>query len=374
MDAPTFLALPSGPFCPSRFAAARLRRGLGVAELAELIGVHRHAIARYEAGQFVPTAEHVRMASKILKFPERFFQGEDLGAIKAEAVSLRAGSNLAARSRDMALGTAAVAVAFNREAERFFALPEAKLPDYSGRDPERAAELLRGRWDLGAQPIASLMPLLEEKGIRIFSLPADVSEADTFSFWHRRTPFILLKSEQVSHATCADLAYELGHLVIHRNTEPASKPAHEAAKIFAEAFMLPANAVRKLGDVSEVSVLVPPATHFGTPPMMLVRRLHRLGVLSEWRFRALRTALEEQALPDDAVTVENGERSMLLPRVFSSLRSRGVTKHKLGHVLNIYPKDLDGLTFGIASALPDEDQQIAEHHETLGPKLRLVEG
>jgi Zn-dependent peptidase ImmA (M78 family)/DNA-binding XRE family transcriptional regulator len=372
MVAPPSLALPFAAFCPSRFAAARQRRGLGVAELAGLIGVHRHAIARYEAGQFVPSPEHLRAAAKVLKFPERFFHGDDICTIKHAVHSFRAGSNLPTCMRDMALGAAAVAVSFNRDAERFFSLPEVKLPDYSGRDPERAAELLRGRWELGSQPIGALMSLLEEKGIRIFSLPSDMSVTDTFSFWHGRTPFIFLMGDQPPNAMRADLARELAHLVLHRNSETASKIAHEKAKVFAEAFMLPASASGKIRDVSEVSQLAPAAAHFGAPPIMLARRLHHLGVLSEWKFRALRTELEQQAGINHILSMVYVEKSVILPRIFSSLRARGVTKHRLAHVVHIYPTDLDELTFGIASDSLRVGRAGASSGNHLRPKLVLV--
>jgi Zn-dependent peptidase ImmA (M78 family)/DNA-binding XRE family transcriptional regulator len=353
---------------------ARLWRGLDQAELAQLVGVSTRTIKAYEGAAFAPALEPLRRLAKVLKFPEGFFFADAIGDNKQEAESFRAGSKMVARLRDMALGSAAVAIVFNREAERYFALPEGKLSDYSGRDPERAAELLRSRWDLGAQPVGALMPLLEEKGIRIFSLPADVEEVDTFSFWHDRTPFIFLKSGQPRDAIRAELAYELGHLVVHRSSERASKSGREEAKIFAEALVLPANAMRKLGDLSDVPQLAPAAAHFGTPPMMLARRLHRLGVLSAWKFRALRSALAQQAGSTCVPNSGHCENSNLLPRIFSSLHARGVTKHKFAHVLRVYPKDLDELTFGIASASSKEDRQIADRDETLRPKLRLVDG
>ncbi len=363
---------PDRTFHHQNLSWARLRRGLHQAELANLIGVSTRSIKGYEGATYAPALEPLRRLAKVLKFPEGFFFADTIGDIKQEAVSFRAGSNLPARVRDMALGSAAVAIAFNREAERYFALPEEKLPDYSGRNPERAAELLRGRWDLGAQPIAALLPLLEEKGIRIFSLPSDVSNAGTFSLWHGRTPFIFLKSGQSLEATRADLAYELGHLVLHRSGEPASKLAHEEARNLAEAFMLPAGVMRELNDFSDLTQLLQSVAHFGVTPMLVVRRLRRAGVLSEWKFRERRMALTQLAGTDTHVGAAWPETSTALTRIFSSLRARGITKHKFAHVLGIHPKELDDLTFSVATKIGDQVDTTEIGAHELRPGLRLV--
>lgn len=356
---------PARTFHHQNLSWARLRRGLDQAELAKLIGVSTRSIKGYEGAAFAPATEPLRRLAKVLKFPEGFFFADAIGDIKKEAVSFRSGSSLIARQRDMALGSAAVAVAFNREAERFFALPEAKLPDYSARDPERAAELLRGRWDLGAQPVGALMPLLEDKGIRIFSLPQDVSEANTFSFWHGHTPFIFLKNGQAPGALRADLAYELAHLVLHRSGQAATKAAHEAAKFFAEAFMLPADDMLKLGSVTDLSQFAIAGAYFGTPPTMLARRLHHLGALSEWKFRALRTALEQSDIKPETSMVEHDEQSALLPRIFASFASRGITKHRYAHILGLYPSDLNEF-------IPERGSTSVMSHEHFKPKLSVV--
>lgn len=363
---------PTRTFQHQNLYWARLRRGLDQAELAQLVGVSTRTIKAYEGAAFAPAADLMRRLAKVLKFPEGFFFVDPIGDFTSEAVSFRAGSKMAARIRDMALGSAAVAIAFNREAERYFALPEATLPDYSERDPKRAAELLRGRWDLGAEPVGPLMPLLEEKGIRIFSLPSDASEADTFSFWHGRTPFIVLERDHSPDTMRTNLARELGHIVLHRRSEPISKTSHEAAKIFAEAFMLPASALRKLGYFSDVRQLAPATAQFGIPPMILARRLHRLSVVSEWKFRALRAAFEQHPRTKDVLNSEHDEKSILLPRIFSSLQGRGVSKHKFAHVLSIYPADLDALTFRGASTNFPENQMKGEFGEMLGPRLTVV--
>ncbi len=129
------LMRPAGPFQPSRMLAARLRRGFAVNSLAGAMGLGRRTIHRHGAGLFAPNTEHLRAAARALRFPESFFLGSDIGDLAPEKASFRSSSKLTARQRDMALGSAAVAIAFHGGIERLFSLPELDLPDLA-----RAAE------------------------------------------------------------------------------------------------------------------------------------------------------------------------------------------------------------------------------------------
>jgi Zn-dependent peptidase ImmA (M78 family) len=133
-----------------------------------------------------------------------------------------------------------VAVAFNCEIERLFALPEADVPDLARRKaPEWVAERLRSKWELGEQPIESMVQLLEGKGVRVFSLPADAVDAGTFSLWHRNQPFVFLDATKSQIERRLDLARELGHLLMHRHQAPAGPKAQQAANRFAANFLMP---------------------------------------------------------------------------------------------------------------------------------------
>jgi transcriptional regulator with XRE-family HTH domain len=184
--------------------AARLRRGFTVNTLAEAMGVDRRTISRHDAGLFAPSTEHLRAAARALRFPERFFLGSDIGVLAPEVASFRWSSKLTARQRDMALGSVAVAGALNGEIEQLYALPECDLPELAHRcDPKQAADFVRRKWKLDERPIEGMMQLLESKGVRIFSLPADAASAGTFSSGTATTPssFSTLRIHSTSGAS-----------------------------------------------------------------------------------------------------------------------------------------------------------------------------
>jgi hypothetical protein len=247
----------------------------------DTMGSNRSSNYRHDIGQFAPNQEHLRAAAGALRFPERFLRGDDIGQLAPERVSFRYGSKLTARQRDMALGSAAVAIAFNQEIERLFALPEPDFPNLGHRrDPEQVADFLRLKWHVDDGPIKSIMPLFESNGVRIFSLPADAAAADTFSLWHRDRPFILLNLSKREDERRLDLAHELGHLLLHRRSPCSGPKAQEAASSFALAFLMPTDALRtERLQAHSIDDIVAIGQKCGVPPATAAQRLHQLQLL-----------------------------------------------------------------------------------------------
>ena len=88
------------------------------------------------------------------------------------------------------------------------------------------------------------------------------------------------------------VAHELGHLVLHHTPEGTPHALERQADAFAEAFLLPAAAMRE--------VLVPPITlttladlkaRWGVSLQALIRRAHTLDRLTPSQYRSLATQL-----------------------------------------------------------------------------------
>jgi Zn-dependent peptidase ImmA (M78 family) len=201
--------------------------------------------------------------------------------------------------------------------------------------------------------------------VRVYSLPADAIAADTFSLWWRGRPVVLLNTAKHAAELRVDLAHELGHLLLHRHGVPANPKAQLAASAFASAFLLPAAAIREEARPAVgIDQLMSLAGKWGTTPAVLANRLHKLGLLSDWRCRMLRDQIAEQRALNEEQRNDAREKSLLLQSVFATLR--GVTKHKIASTVHIYPKDLEELTFGLA--LHPQDSSVP----TLQPRLTLV--
>lgn len=351
-----------------RFRGARLRRGFSTGRLAELIGVERHTVSRYEAGQFAPTGEHLNIAAKALGFPPAFFLGKDIGNLSSEAISFRCCYALPATVRAIAIGSAMTAVAFHQQASQLLSLPHTQLPNLSNKLPTRAANMLRDRWDLDQVPVPRLLPLLEERGVCVFSLPPDSVAADSFSFRFAERSFIMLNTSKSRGDQRVDLAHELGHILLHPNGAVGDAACREAAD-FADALLMPAEQMKALQSVPEsIDQLHKAANDFGVSELALARRLQALGMLTERKYRRLRleVANMETNASDEDVT---SERSVLLASIFATLRARRITKQKLATTFCIYPRDIDELTFGLSGR---KEHGVSNAPTTIRPRLELV--
>ncbi len=83
----------------------------------------------------------------------------------------------------------------------------------------------------------------------------------------------------------------------------------------------------------------------------MARRLHELGLLSDWRYRTLRIELAKQGEGKDGPAGEPRETSLMLQKVFAALRAQGITRRTITEVLQVNPKDVDELGFGLSQSL-----------------------
>jgi len=107
----------------------------------------------------------------------------------------------------------------------------------SFEEVERAAEDLRSSWELGSGPLDSLTDLLEERGLKVGSMDADVLfDACTFrSEQDTSVTAVVVRSDMPGDRQRFCLAHELGHLMLR----PDGLDDEEAAHRFAAAFLVP---------------------------------------------------------------------------------------------------------------------------------------
>ena len=78
------------------------------------------------------------------------------------------------------------------------------------------------------QPIPHVLHLLESRGVRVFSLVRSV-EMSALSRFGSYRPFICLRTDKTAERSIFDMAHELGHLVLHRNTTPRGREVERQA-------------------------------------------------------------------------------------------------------------------------------------------------
>ena len=224
-------------FNPTRLALARDRSGFTKQGLADQCNVSRRTVSAWEAGDV--DNPPVDVIAKALGFPELFFFADDPLLIPEETVTFRALSSILARQVNRVLAAASLAIEFSRWMDSHYKTPSPDLPDLSDSqslEPAIAAESVRSMWDIHQHPIKNLLLLLEKKGARVFSLPVSDREVDSFAFWYDKRPFIFLDTSRTSERMRFDLAHELGHLLLHRQSKLRSRYVEQQAHDFASSF------------------------------------------------------------------------------------------------------------------------------------------
>jgi Zn-dependent peptidase ImmA (M78 family) len=218
-----------------------------------------------------------------------------------------------------------------------------------------------------------MMRMLEDNGIRVFSLPPDAAEAGTFSVWHRDRPFVFLNMTRSGHELRFDLARELGHVLLHHERMPTGPSAQHAASEFAAALLMPAAAMSaEVRSPPAIDQLMSLASKWGAPLGAAAARPHQLQLVSDWQYRRLRDAISTQSAVDRAEARQPHEGSPLLLRVFATLRAHGVTKQRVASILRIYPTDIDALVFGLAMPQLDAPPDTDPHIERLRPRMTVI--
>ncbi|MDF3036824.1 MAG: helix-turn-helix domain protein, partial [Paucimonas sp.] len=130
-----------------------------------------------------PGMDTIQALAAALRYPVDFFFGESFEELSTDAASFRSLSTLSAAQRDAALAAGQIAFALNDWIDKRFSLPVPDLPDLRADDPISAADSTREYWGIGVKPIPRLVPLLETKGVRVFTLAERNKNVDAFSCW-----------------------------------------------------------------------------------------------------------------------------------------------------------------------------------------------
>lgn len=306
-------------FAPSRLRLARARLGLTRTKLADLSGISLRTLTEYENEERTPSDDNLIRLSAALSVPRSFFEREAIEAVPVEAASFRKLSKASARRRDAVLANAALALEFFEMLEQHFKLPTPAIPTLDKLEPARAADLVRNQWALGDRPISNMLHLLESKGARVASLNHEFDDIDAFCFYRDATPYVFLNTSKSAERQRFDLAHELGHMVLHSDTEmetASSKEREAQANEFAANFLMPTTAVRQqLMSGANLDRILTARSYWKVSAMAMTHRLNELHLLSDWQYRSTCITLSERGFRREEPGGVAPETSQLLRKV-----------------------------------------------------------
>lgn len=251
-------------FIGERLKQAREARGLTAVALAEILGITRQAISRYEIGLVSPQPEIMSKIAEKLNIPASYFFRPS-EPLQDEAIFYRSMSNATKTARTSAERRYnwlnEQIMSFLRE---YVNLPTANVPvmplskepqALTQEDIESIAIYVRKFWNLGNGPISNVTLLLENNGVIVAPIELGVATLDAYSVWAKNdnTPYIIVNTEKDTAARWRfNVAHELGHLVMHKkvnkkklNSANDFKLLEQQAHKFAAAFLLPCDTYSK---------------------------------------------------------------------------------------------------------------------------------
>jgi len=278
----------------------------------------------------------------LLEYPVAYFEGSDVEPLPLGAVSFRAMSKMTASTRDIALAAGRSALLVNEWIEARYKLPTPDVPTLGLQAPAQAAEVLRQRWGLGNAPVTNLTHLVESKGVRIFSLPAECNTVDAYSLRWFGTPVVFLTPGKTAERRRFDLAHELGHLILHSEREGfQGQAAEDEANQFAAAFLMPrAGLLGRPLRSATLDTILAERSRWKVAAMALTYRLHGLGFLTDWEYRNLCLELSRRGYRRSEEGGVPHESSLLLTKVLKSQRSKNVGLEDIAVGVGLTTKEL----------------------------------
>jgi Zn-dependent peptidase ImmA (M78 family)/transcriptional regulator with XRE-family HTH domain len=326
---------------PARLQQARELRGWTQTALAQQVGVHQSAIAHFETGRIQPSPEVLDALSRATGFPPAFFTRPSGPALPLGSLRFRARAAMTARQRRQAWWYAQTLYELMAQLAVQTEYPAPRLPRLT-EDPVTVAAVTRQALGLlPDQPIGPLIRTLERGGVWVVAIPVALPRRDACSTWaggDGATPVIVVATTTAGDRRRFSVAHELGHLVLHQIPQGSPHALERQADAFAEAFLLPAAAMRE--------VLVPPITlttladlkaRWGVSLQALIRRARTLELISDSHYRALSAQLGARGWRTQEPIAVPVERPRALRQLAELLYGRPIDYPSLAYATGLDP-------------------------------------
>jgi Zn-dependent peptidase ImmA (M78 family)/transcriptional regulator with XRE-family HTH domain len=276
---------------PTRRQPARVLRGWTQTALAQQVGVHQSALAQLETGRIQPSPEVLDAISRATGFPPAFFTRPSGPAFPLGSLRFRARAAMTARQRRQAWWYAQTLYELMASMAVQTEYPAPRLPRLDS-DPVAAAAVTRQALGLPPdQPIGPLIRTLERIGVWVLPIPVPLPQRDACSTWaggDTSTPVIVVAATTAGDRRRFSVAHELGHLVLHQVPQGSPHAVEQQADTFAEAFLLPAAAMREaLAPPITLTTLADLKARWGVSLQALIRRARTLERLTVSQYRSL---------------------------------------------------------------------------------------
>jgi Zn-dependent peptidase ImmA (M78 family)/DNA-binding XRE family transcriptional regulator len=305
-------ALPERQFNGKRLEIARVYRGLGSGELADLVGLKRQTISMYESSKAVnPEVGTLHKISQALNFPIRFFLENNLIEAENSPTYFRSLLTTGKKYRREQEAKVYLVKGIYGYLSGYLKFRELNLPKLDqAMGIEDAAMALREYWGLGRKPIDNLTYIAESHGLVVFDFNSSTSDVDAFS--HKvqigsKETFLIgySRNKNIASRVHFDIAHELGHILLHNwdidieNIEKAEfKELEQEANNFASAFLLPREEfIADIGKyASNLSYYVEMKKRWKVSIAAMIRRSFNLNLINNDEYQRLMRSMQKKGI------------------------------------------------------------------------------
>jgi len=335
-----------------RLKLARTSAGLSLRDLAARLGniVSAQAIGKYERDEMMPGSKVLIALSEALGVSETYLAGQS--NIHLDGVEFR--KNRITSKKEESQVEAAVLSHLDRYLEIEEILQVASVEWEKPREApflvrelaeaEIAAMSMRDHWDLGTNPIPVLAEFLEERGIKIMSLPLPTSVSGLTCWANREggrpVPVIVVNEVDTGERQRFTLSHELGHMVM----DVADKVDEEkASHRFASALLMPADTIRT--EIGKKRQSIAPGELFalkelfGVSVQAITYRCKDLGIINQATFRRLFEVFVQEGWRNppyaEPIAIEKEKPGRFRRLCFRALAEDALSESKAAELLGI---------------------------------------
>lgn len=276
-----------------RFKSARLMKGFSLQDLADAMEnqLSRQALHRYEKGEVIPDAEKINQLSKALNVsPDYFFRTTK---VELSEIEYRKLSKMPQKEASIIKEKTKEYLSRYLELEEILGLPnefENHLKNFgnvtSYEQVNKAAELLREKWNLGNGAIFNVVEILEDKNIKVVKLDVDEDFDGLQTFVNETIPVVAynIKKANKPDRIRFTLLHELAHLLLNFD-DITERQKETLCHQFAGAMLLPEKTLKlELGEhrnklsVNELGNI---KKQYGISMQAIVMRAKDCGIINE---------------------------------------------------------------------------------------------
>lgn len=268
---------------------ARALKGLSQQELADMIGVSKQMICKYEKGESIPSSPNLLKLGKSLKVKiDYFFKPSK---IELGVLNFRKKSSFSKKKQE------SLEQLIKLNLENYLEVENLLQIDYSFKnsignekinsiqDIEKIVLSLRNEWEIGLDPIHNIIQLLEDNEIKVIEL-FDVEDSfdGLATFVNNKFPVIVVNGNFLVERKRFTLLHELGHLLLNLPDCDLKEEENYCNK-FASEFLFPKKmVVKEFGikrDLISLNEFIEVQKKYGMSIPAIIYRLVDAGVFTK---------------------------------------------------------------------------------------------